>query len=349
MKLKGIHASRHLRKRALEGKSRGGREKPDDGLDRSFSGAIAHDADDYLQLMEVRNYAPRSILRHRDSLRQFMAWAQDRDLRRAGQITKPILESYQRWVWNYRKGNGKPLGISTQRERLAVLQKFFRWMCREDRLASNPASELVLPRPEKRLPDPALTPGQLDAVLAMPDVGDPLGVRDRAILEMFYSTAIRRSELAGLTLDAVHHERRTLHIRLGKGRKDRYVPIGQRALAWLNRYLDEVRPRLVINHSEQALFVTSYGGGFSADVLGRMVGKYIAKADMGRTGGCHLLRHTCAGHLHEAGAGIRYIQQLLGHEHLDTTAIYTQIGIRQLQDVHARFHPAETRWREKGC
>ena len=103
----------------------------------------------------------------------------------APEITKPILESYQRWTWNYRKSNGKPLGISTQRQRIVVLQKFFRWMCRDDRLPSNPASELVLPRPEKRLPEQAPTIGQLDAVLAMPDLDDPLGIRDRAILELF--------------------------------------------------------------------------------------------------------------------------------------------------------------------
>lgn len=338
---KGIRATRRLRDRALSGKSRGGQEKTDDQLDRSFPEAIAHEADTYLGLMEVQNYAPRSILRHRDSLRLFLRWAQDRDLRRAQQITKPILESYQRHLWNHRKSNSKPLGISSQRERLVVLRKFFSWLCRENRLPSNPASELVLPRPEKRLPDQALTLGQLDAVLAVPDITDPLGIRDRAILELFYSTAIRRAELAKLHLDDIHHERRVLHVRLGKGRKDRYVPIGKRALRWLERYLSEVRPLLVLNHSEQALFLTSYGGPFSPDVLGRQVGTHIRTAAMGRKGGTHLLRHTCASHLHEAGADIRYIQQLLGHEHLDTTAIYTQIGITQLQDIHARFHPAE--------
>lgn len=343
---KGIEAARVLRQRALNGKSRGGQDKQSDGLDRSFEGAIAHDGDAYISRMEVQNYAPRSLMRHRDCLRLFMQWAQERDLRRACDITKPILESYQRHIWNYRKTNGKPLGISSQRERIMVLQKFFRWMCRDNRLTSNPASELVLPRNEKRLPEQALTHGQLDAVLAVPDLGDPLGVRDRAILELFYSTAIRRAELVNLQLDDIHHERRIVHVRLGKGRKDRYVPIGNRALRWLTRYLDEVRPLLVLQHSEQALFVTSYGGGFSPDVLGRKVASCIRQAKIGRTGGTHLLRHTCASHLHEAGADIRYIQQLLGHEHLDTTAIYTQIGIKALQEVHARFHPAEQPRRE---
>jgi integrase/recombinase XerD len=345
---KGIDAARQLRQRALSGKNKGGQSKTGDGLDRSFPEALAHEADTYLGLMEVQNYAPRSILRYRDSLRLFLQWAQDRDLRRALEVTKPILESYQRHLWNHRKSNGKPLGISSQRERLVVLRKFFSWLCRENRLPSNPASEIILPRPEKRLPDQALTIGQLDAVLAIPDLTDPLGIRDRAILELFYSTAIRRTELANLCLDDIHHERRVLHVRLGKNRKDRYVPIGTRALRWLDRYLSEVRPLLVLDHGEQALFLTSYGGAFSPDVLGRKVGSQIRASKMGRTGGTHLLRHTCASHLHEAGADIRYIQQLLGHEHLDTTAIYTQIGIKQLQEIHARFHPAEQPRRDPG-
>ena len=133
----------------------------------------------------------------------------------------------------------------------------------------------------------------------------------------------------------------TLQIRQGKGRKDRVVPVGKRAIAWLERYLEEVRPQLIIQASESALFLSSYGEAFSPDVLSNKVAKYIKQADIGRQGSCHLFRHTCATHMLEGGADIRFIQQLLGHEKLETTQIYTEVSIKQLQEVHERTHPAK--------
>ena len=119
------------------------------------------------------------------------------------------------------------------------------------------------------------------------------------------------------------------------------VPVGQRALRWVEKYLEDVRPLLMVKAAEPALFLSGYGEPFNADVLGRKVVQYIAAANTGHPGGAHLLRHTCATHLLEGGADIRYIQQLLGHEKLETTAIYTEVSIIQLQAVHARCHPAE--------
>lgn len=158
---------------------------------------------------------------------------------------------------------------------------------------------------------------------------------------MFYSCGLRRAELARLELTDLNRDRRTLQIRQGKGNKDRVIPIGTRALAWAERYLNEVRPRLCLDTRQRALFLTGYGGPFNPDVLSRMVAGFMRKAQLGRPGSCHLFRHTCATHLLEGGADIRYIQQLLGHEKLETTAIYTEVSITQLQLVHARCHPAE--------
>lgn len=133
----------------------------------------------------------------------------------------------------------------------------------------------------------------------------------------------------------------TAQVRQGKGRKDRVVPVGARALSWLERYLLEVRPLLTVSANETALFLTSYGEAFNPDVLSRKVSKYIKNADIGRGGSCHLFRHTCATHMLEGGADIRFIQQLLGHENLETTQIYTEVSIKQLLEVHARTHPAK--------
>jgi integrase/recombinase XerD len=274
----------------------------------------------------------------------FLQWTDERSLYYPEQITRSIMESYQRHLYHYRKKNGKPLGVTTQRDRLGCVKTLFSWLCRKDRLEANPASELDLPKPEKRLPDEALSRSEIETVLSAPDIADPLGIRDRAILELFYSTGIRRAEMGCLTLSDLNMEKRILWVRLGKGNKDRVVPVGDRALQWVSKYMSDVRPLLVTATDEHHLFLSGYGHSFSPDTLGYLVTKYIRMADIGRTkGGCHLLRHTCATHLLEGGADIRYIQQLLGHESLETTAIYTSVNISELQKVHARCHPAENK------
>jgi integrase/recombinase XerD len=333
---KGIKAVEWLSRRAKE--QRGGNAAKPDGFDRSAPDALALWRDAYLESLAARNYAQGTLEGRRDALKVFLAWAGERDLKHASQVTRPILESYQRWLWRCTKANGQRLGWSTQRTRLGTLKDWFRWLTKQNVILHNPASELELPRMEKRLPTAALTLSQVEALLAVPNVADPLGVRDRAMLELFYSTGLRRAELCRLELTDLNTERGTLTIRRGKGRKDRVVPVGARAVAWLERYLKEARPRLCLDTRTPALFLTGYGEAFNPDVVSRMVSGWMKAA--GLKGSCHLLRHTCATHMLDGGADIRYIQQLLGHEKLETTAIYTEVSIRQLQEVHARCHPS---------
>jgi integrase/recombinase XerD len=136
-----------------------------------------------------------------------------------------------------------------------------------------------------------------------------------------------------------HRERRTMTVRLGKGRKDRVVPVGARAAHWLERYLEEARPRLIVGH-DPALFLTGYGAAWAADSLGQHLSRLIKQSGCVRHGGAHQLRHTCATHMLEGGADIRFIQQQLGHAKLDTTAIYAEVSIVQLLAVHERCHPS---------
>ena len=335
---KGFAAVEKLAQRTQA--QRGGNDRRPDHFDRSAPDALALWRDAYLESLGARNYAEGTLEGRRDALKVFLAWAAERDLTRAGQVTRPILESYQRWLWRCLKANGQRLGWSTQRNRLGTLKDFFRWVTRQDVILHNPASEVELPRMEKRLPQAVLTLPEVERLLAVPDVTDPLGIRDRTMLEVFYSCGIRRTELCRIDLPDVNTERRTLHVRLGKGKKDRVVPIGTRAVHWLEHYLQAVRPRLCLDTRTQALFLTGYGGPFNPDVVSRMVAAWLAKAGLKRKGCCHILRHTCATHMLENGADIRFIQQLLGHEKLDTTAIYTEVSIKQLQEVHARCHPS---------
>ena len=333
---KGIGAVAHLANRTKG--QRGGNAPQVESFDRQAPDSMAVWRDAYLDALAARNYSTQTREGRHNALRHFLAWAAERDLARVSQITRPILESYQRWLWRYTRPGGRRLGWSTQRGRLGVLKDWFKWLTRRNVILHNPASELELPRMEKRLPTAALTIAQVEALMRIPHVADPLGVRDRAMLELFYSTGLRRFELCGLELAEFNPERRTLTVRRGKGHKDRVVPVGGRAIVWIERYLKEVRPRLCLDTRVQSLFLTGYGEAFNPDVVSRMVREWMEAA--GLRGSCHLLRHTCATHMLEGGADIRYIQQLLGHAKLETTAIYTEVSIRQLQEVHARCHPA---------
>jgi integrase/recombinase XerD len=151
---------------------------------------------------------------------------------------------------------------------------------------------------------------------------------------------VRRSELASLQVIDLDHERGMVMVRQGKGRKDRMIPIGERALAWIRRYLDEVRSGLVREPDSGTLFPTSLFEPFTPNRLTQLVRDYIDAAELGKRGSCHLFRHTCATLMLEGGADIRFIQQLLGHAELSTTQLYTQVSIQQLKQVHSATHPA---------
>ena len=326
---------------AMKGRRKGGLDAcKEDGFDRSSLDTLASLIDRWERHLGERNYSERTLEQHKWALRSFLTWAEERDLKKPEQITKPILESFQGWLYRYRKANGKPLAIGTQRARLGALQRFFAHLCKTNQLAANPASDLELPRkPQRRLPK-GLNREELARLLAVPDTADLLGIRDRAILETFYATGARRSELINLDLSDLDASQGTLHIRKGKGSKDRLVPIGQSALDWLDKYLLETRPKLLLEAGEQALFLSGYGERLSPGYVGNWVAKALKLANIEKTGSCHLLRHTCATVMLENGADIRLIQQLLGHANLDTTAIYTEVAISHLKEVYERTHPA---------
>ena len=193
---------------------------------------------------------------------------------------------------------------------------------------------------EHRLPKTILTVAEMEQVLAQPNVNDPLGLRDRALMETLYSTAMRRLELANLKLYDLDTERGTVTIRQGKGKKDRIIPIGERAAAWVEKYLRESRPQLVVEPDDHTVFLSNAGEPFSLDHLSDLVRTHVDAANIGKRGACHMFRHVCATLMLENGADIRHIQQMLGHADIKTTQIYTQVTIRQLQRIHAATHPA---------
>jgi integrase/recombinase XerD len=301
----------------------------------------------YLEHLRVRNYSPRTVLNCRVYLAYFTAWAAERGLTRPAEVTKPILERYQRWLYHYRsEKTGRALSFRTQHVRLTPIRTLFRYLARENFLLSNPASDLALPKLEKRLPKHVLTVSEVERVFSTVDLSHPLGVRDRAMLETLYSTGMRRSELAHLNVADLDPERGTLFIRQGKGQKDRMVPIGERALKWIEKYLRELRPALVVAPDPGTLFLANYGEAFGLSRLTQLAGDYVRGAGIGKTGACHLFRHTMATLMLEGGADIRFIQQMLGHVRLTSTEIYTQVSIRTLKAIHDATHPGARLRRE---
>jgi integrase/recombinase XerD len=338
MSWKGIANAKRVKSRPKS--KRGGQVAADDGLDYSDSAGMPMLRRSFLEYMGVVNFAPRTIEARGKDLQGFFQWCQERELFRADAITKPILEAYQRQLYRHRKANGKPLGFTTQQSRLISIRAYFKWLTRQNYIPSNPASELELPRTERRLPMSPLTIREVEMILIQPNLSDPIGVRDRALLEALYSTGIRRMEVANLQLEDVLIEKGAIMVRQGKGRKDRLTPIGGRALQWIERYCEEVRPLLAVDHRERTLFLSVYGEALSPDYLTRLVGQYVRKADIGRTGSCHLFRHACATLMLENGADMRFVQSMLGHDCIASTQVYTELSIRQLKKVHALTHPA---------
>ena len=296
--------------------------------------------DRYLLWLETHHYASATVAIRRTCLSQFLRWCFERNLTRPHAVTLEILERFQRHLYHYRQRNGQHLSLSSQSHRLTSLRRWFAWLVRERVLTQDPAHDLQLPRDERRLPRHPLSVTEVESVLAQADLTTPHGLRNRAILELLYSTGLRRDESLGLEFTDIDRERRTLLVRRGKGLKDRFVPIGERALAWLDKYLAEARPQLVRRQETPLLFVSKNGHRLHANQLSKIVRDYLRAADIAKPGACHLFRHTTATLMLEAGADVRYIQALLGHTRLSTTQIYTHVSIAKLREVHERTHPA---------
>lgn len=293
----------------------------------------------YLEWLRARNYSARTADNAASSVGLFLRWCDERDVTRPEEVTKPILERYQRFLFHFRKDDGRPLSFRTQGVRMVPVRGYFRWLTRQNVLLSNPASELEMPRREHRLPKHVLSVREAEQVLAVPDVSDPLGLRDRAILELLYATGLRRGELVALRIDALDIDRATLAVRQGKGKKDRVVPVGERALAWVLKYVERVRPGLALAPDDGALFLTTQGEALSLVWITERVRKYVERSGVAKKGACHLFRHTMATLMLEGGADIRYVQEMLGHAKLETTQLYTQVSIQKLREVHAATHP----------
>jgi len=297
----------------------------------------------YLEWLRVRAFSERTVQNRRAYIGFLVEWLGERAVVRPGEVTKPVLERYQRYLYYYRQKNGRPLSFRAQHQRLVAIRAFFRWLARQNVIPANPASELELPRLPHRLPPPVLTPDEIEIVMKQPETSSGVGLRDRDILETLYSTGVRRAELASVKLVDLDMERGTLTVRQGKGNRDRMVPIGARAIQWIRRYLEDVRPGWALLPDEGLLFVSASGEGLDPDWLTQKVMAYVRQAEIGKPGACHAFRHAMATAMMDAVADIRAVQEILGHASLESTQIYTHVSIQRLIAVHAATHPASAK------
>lgn len=292
-------------------------------------------------------FSEHTMATRRAACLRFIVWCDERGITTPVEITRPMLERYQRTLHQYRKANGAPLSVIAQLGLLNALVAWFSWMVRQHHLLHNPAADLELPKKPKSLPKTILTVAQVESILNQADPATLLGIRNRAMMEVFYSTGIRRMELMHLKLYDVDTERGTLMVREGKGRKDRFIPIGARACAWVDKYLVEVRPEIVAGFDDQTLFLNDFGQPMDVRFLGDLMRRHVEAAGITTPGACHVFRHAMATHMLENGADIRFIQAMLGHANLETTQIYTQVSMTKLKEIHSATHPARLERRER--
>jgi integrase/recombinase XerD len=237
-----------------------------------------------------------------------------------------------------RPGKGaKGFKSSTQARMHSSLKRFYQLLVRDGRIRTDPTLKLDAPKRPQRFPR-TLSEAEVEALLAEPDAEQPLGLRDRAMLEVLYASGLRVSELVRLKLAEVSMDTEVVRV-FGKGSKERLVPLGEEAMAWLDRYLKEARPALLKQRASEYIFVTGRGAPMTREAFWHVVKKHGARAVPGKSLSPHTLRHAFATHLLNHGADLRVVQLLLGHADISTTQIYTHVARERLKALHAKHHP----------
>ena len=275
-------------------------------------------------------------------LSKFVTWANTQGLTDWKAVELRHLMAFlqherERALANQPKDSPRRLSSESVYLEIAALRAFYRFAENEKLLPTNLAENLSLPRRWKRLPK-ALTGREIERLLAPETPETPQGLCDHAVLELAYASGLRLAELRGVRLEQLHLEAGFINV-IGKGNKERVVPLGRKAVAALQRYLEAGRPKLVTPRSPANVFLTKRGTPFAAVTLWLRIKQRVRRAGISRNVTPHMLRHSFATHLLEHGADLRVIQELLGHANISTTEIYTHVAGNRLREVHRKFHP----------
>ncbi|MEK6776794.1 MAG: site-specific tyrosine recombinase XerD [bacterium] len=272
-----------------------------------------------------------TVAAYQGDLTHFMNFLKDQEIRESRAIDRRAVLSYLIHI----KRSG--LNVSTVQRRLVSIRMFFRFLIQEGRIKSDPAENIESPKKIQYLPQ-TLSPGEVESLLHVPDPDTPLGKRDRTMLEVLYATGLRVSELVSLKIPDINLEVGYL-ITMGKGGKERLVPMGDSAQAWIRDYLLHDRPRILKSRHSDFLFPNRFGKGMSRQGFFKIIKKYAIQTGIRKKISPHTLRHSFASHLLENGADLRSVQLMLGHSDISTTQIYTHVTKERLKKVFDKFHP----------
>lgn len=294
--------------------------------------------DDYERHLGAKHLAVSTIRQHLVSVRRLMQWKRCDDWREI--VLDDIL------AWNAAM-HSAGMGAANRCKQLWQVKAFFAWLHRQGAILTNPAAKLPAQHKPRPLPRHVPTAEQVNALINTPLISTPEGQRDRAILELLYSSGLRAGELCKLTIYDLDRDKRTLRVTQAKGRKDRVVPVGVFALESIAAYLDKARAALNTRakpgRAGARLFLTDQGAAFTTAKLARLVKRYAKQAALPQAFTTHSLRHACATGMLRGGASIRHVQEMLGHTSIKTTQIYTHIVKDDLKAIHAKTSPSERR------
>ena len=276
--------------------------------------------------------ARNTIESYRRDVVQLARWLEETG--RSTLLSATPADLHRHLAWQVEAKHAKP---RTTSRLVSSLKRFFQFALREGLRKDDPAADLDSPKLPRSLPK-SLSEAEVEALLAAPDVEIPRGLRDRAMLETLYASGLRVSELVGLKIVQVSLDMGVVRV-LGKGSKERLSPLGQEAVAWIERYQGESRPLLLSGKRSDALFVTTRGGPMTRQAFWKLVQRYAFAAGMRRAISPHTLRHAFATHLINHGADLRVVQLLLGHADISTTQIYTHVARERLKQLHRKHHP----------
>ncbi|MCH9826190.1 MAG: site-specific tyrosine recombinase XerD [Gammaproteobacteria bacterium] len=271
---------------------------------------------------------------YRSDLGLLARWLLGRDLSLA-RASEADLKAY--FAWRAREPDGWPFAARTQARLLSSLRRFYQQLLRDGERRDDPSARISGPKLGRPLPK-TLSGHEVERLLAAPPVGEPLGLRDRAMLELMYASGLRVSELVSLRSDQYSPNAQAVQL-VGKGGRERLVPVGDEADHWLGRYLEQARPVLIRGRASEVLFVSQQGGAMSRQNFWLRLKAHAQAAGIRQTLSPHTLRHAFATHLVDHGADLRVVQMLLGHADLSTTQIYTHVARARLKSLHARHHP----------
>jgi integrase/recombinase XerD len=288
--------------------------------------------DEFIRYLQVeRRLAPASLDAYRRDIGRYLRFLTSREVTSPDGISPSLVTEH---LMRLRQRGLAPSSVARH---LSAVRSFHRFLVMEERCAADPTEHLHAPRLWKRLPD-VLHQNEIEELMAQPDTSTPAGVRDRAMLEMMYAAGLRVSELLALRTSDLLPELKYIRV-LGKGLRERVVPVGSEAIRWVQRYREEVRPLLSHPLSDEVLFLNLRGKGLSRMGFWKILKKYVAMTGIRTRVSPHTLRHSFATHLLEGGADLRAVQEMLGHADISTTQIYTHVDREYLKEVHRTFHP----------